>query len=258
MITTAVEYKDIVAHSAVCCPDNTLGGFHYNFWETKSDYVSYIKTTDPQGHSARVSLYVPPRCVAASVCAIPPTVTLDVVFNSEIVAKKHRRQDESVDPISPVGIVTRPWDASNNVLFANEVQYSYTVFHGTYTCFEDCYNYASYSYHNTDPNSSASSVDKDLNDSTADHDPQPTKCSASPTDSGPSETSTPESPSFGTGGLGYNNTTATGLGHSTAGAPGGTGTGAPLPSMSEFPGAATMTVSSSLWQLFLFAIVAIL
>lgn len=209
--TTSVEYRDIVAHSAVCCPDNALGGFHYN-WDGKADYINYIQTTDPNGIFESVSIYVPPRCVATSVCAVPPTVTLDVVFNSEISDKKHRRQDTPPDNIVPVSVVTRPWDTKNNVVFAHSVEFGYTVFHGTYTCFEDCYDYASYSYHNTDPNSPPSSVGPDRLETTADFKPEPTQCSASPTDSGPSETGLPGFPPVGTGGSGYS-TPSTDHGH---------------------------------------------
>ncbi|KAF2451891.1 hypothetical protein P171DRAFT_438547 [Karstenula rhodostoma CBS 690.94] len=201
-IATSVEYRDIVAHSAVCCPDNALGGFHYN-WDSKPDYIDYIQTADPNGNPEKVNLYVPPRCVANSICAVPPTVTLDVIFNSEVSDKKRRRQDTPPDNISPVGVVTRPWDANKNVVFAHSVEFGYTVFHGTYTCFENCYDYASYSYHNTDPNSPPSSIGPDDLETTADFKPEQTQCSASPTDSGPSETSPPDSPPVGTGGSGY-------------------------------------------------------
>jgi hypothetical protein len=277
--STAVEYRDIVAHSAVCCPDNALGGFHYN-WDSKPDYVDVIDTTDPDGNPATVDLYVPPRCVATSVCAVPPTVTMDVVFNSEVSDKKRRRQNIPGDDISPIGVVTRSWDADHNALFAHSVEFGYTVFHGTYTCFGDCYNYASYSYHNTDPNSPPSSVGEDRLESTSDYEPERTRCSASPTDSGPSETSSsdsgpsetsssdsPDTPSSTTvvetviisthtigGGAGWN-ATATGPGYPTAES---AVTSAPSPSTSVFPGAATRMGISSLWASFVVAIAALL
>ncbi|OAG09396.1 uncharacterized protein CC84DRAFT_436119 [Paraphaeosphaeria sporulosa] len=209
--TTSVEYRDIVAHSAVCCPDNALGGFHYN-WDSEPDYIDYIQTTDPDGNPKSVSLYVPPRCVATSVCAVPATVTMDVVFNDFVSDKKRRRQDVLPRDIIPVGVVTRPWDVEKNVVFAHSVDFSYTVFHGTYTCFENCYDYASSSYHNTDPNSPPSSVGPDRLQTTTNIKPEQTQCSASPTDSSPSETSPPDSPPAGTGGAGYS-TPSTGHGY---------------------------------------------
>jgi hypothetical protein len=260
--STAVRYKDIVAHSAVCCPDNNLGGFHYN-WDSKPDYVDVTYATDPDGNPATISLYVPPRCVATSVCAAPPTVTMDVVFNSEVSDKKRRRQDAPRDNISPVGVVTRSWDADHNALFAHSVEFGYTVFHGTYTCFEDCYNYASYSYDNTDPNSPPSSVDEGPLYSTADYEPTRTRCSASPTGSGPSNTVTLSTPTVG-GSAGWN-ASATRPGYSTIKGSGGhasgaseeTATGAPSP-IAVLAGAATKMSISSLWASFVVAIAALL
>ncbi|KAF9739109.1 hypothetical protein PMIN06_007907 [Paraphaeosphaeria minitans] len=217
--TTSVEYRDIVAHSAVCCPDNALGGFHYN-WDSEPDFINYIQTTDPNGKPQQVSLYVPPRCVATSVCAAPATVTMDVVFNSEVSDKKRRRQDTAPDNIVPVGVVTRPWDANKNIVFAHSVEFGYTVFHGTYTCFENCYEYASSSYHNTDPNSPPSSVGPDRLDTSTNLKPEQAQCSASPTDSGPSETSPSNSPPVGTGGSEYS-TPSTGHGYNATHGGGG-------------------------------------
>ncbi|KAF1972539.1 hypothetical protein BU23DRAFT_555063 [Bimuria novae-zelandiae CBS 107.79] len=213
--SSSVDYKDVVAHSAVCCPDNQYGGFKYNYDE--STYVNYVRTTDPAGNPASVFIYVPPRCVATSACNVPPTVTLDAVFNSGVSDKKRKRQAGPDEDIPQVGVVTRTW-GSDNVLFAHSVEYAYTVFHGTYTCFENCYDYYTYSYDNTDPSLPSSTLGPFWRTET-EHIPEPT-CSASPTRSGPGETGTIgtggsgfSTPSLGHDGQGYNATWSGGYGN---------------------------------------------
>ncbi|KAL2195228.1 hypothetical protein P885DRAFT_41222 [Corynascus similis CBS 632.67] len=41
------------------------------------------------------------------------------------------------------------WDEARDTLFAHPAYIMYTVFHGTHTCFENCNEYLTYSYHNT-------------------------------------------------------------------------------------------------------------
>ena len=201
-VTSRVDYKDVVEHGGVCCPDNQYGGFKYNYYDP---VIDYIRTTDPAGKPASIFLYVPPRCVATSVCNVPPTVTLDAVYNPNISDKKRKRQQE----IPYVGVVTRAWN-SKNVLFAHSISYQYTVFHGTYTCFEDCYNYYTSSYDNTDPSLPSTTLGP-LRDFTSKHVPNP-KCVATPTSRLPSppivtgNASGHSTPSTGHGGHGYNAT----------------------------------------------------
>lgn len=132
---------------------------------------------------------------------------MGMVFNDLVSDKKKRRRD-----IIDIGITTRPWDIDRNVVFAHSVEVFYTVFHGTYTCFQICDAYNAASYHNTDPNSPPSSVGPDRLQGSSNIKPTHPQWEASPTASGSPGTTPTGSPTVGTGGSGVS-TPSAGHGH---------------------------------------------
>ena len=52
-VTPHIDYKDVVEHGGVCCPDNQYGGFKYNY---NDPVIDYVRTTDPAGKPASIFL----------------------------------------------------------------------------------------------------------------------------------------------------------------------------------------------------------
>jgi hypothetical protein len=183
--TTTFDAVDLVY---ACCPD----GADFKYFDM-NDGTYVTKTTHPDGEDVYVSIYVPPRCVATHVeDLVDQEVALTMFYNPSIPDKRKRQEEKDMENRSPIiGTTTRKWDIDRDIIFAEPATYAYTVFHGTYTCFESCREYFSYSYNNTDPNytptpSSESAGPTDGSGSTTDNVTLPP---TAPSESGPVETS---------------------------------------------------------------------
>ncbi|KAH6630559.1 hypothetical protein B0J18DRAFT_105110 [Chaetomium sp. MPI-SDFR-AT-0129] len=159
------ETFDVVVTAYTCCPQAASvvddAGSAHPIPFTTTDYDGFKTVHDGQTHS--VFMYVVPRCVATHISALDhKTVTLGLYSDGRVWDKRDvspattapaaagKRQLNP--PSEPLGTTQAVWDAEHDLLFANVQQVSWTVFHGTYTCYEGCDDYFTYSYHNTDPN----------------------------------------------------------------------------------------------------------
>lgn len=162
----AMSY-DVVASVAMCCPDGD-----YSF-----QYSDVLTTTTTHDFRQRlVDMYPMPLCVATSVQSLSgKDVELTLTEDTRAWDKK-KRQEETAGP----AVTTRPWNYEGGLLFAQAALASVTVFHGTYSCLEDCDNYFTYSYNNTDPNYTPTSTVPTTEEST-----QGSGAASTPTGTGP-------------------------------------------------------------------------
>jgi hypothetical protein len=131
---------DVYATRNVCCPSVFGDGISFTATEISTTRTVY------EGRSHNIRIYVVPGCVASSVSQYRDrTVTMGLYSDARVWDKKKRQGVE-------YGSTTAVWDVAHDTLFANAQHLSWTVFHGTYTCYENCDDYFTYSYHNTDPN----------------------------------------------------------------------------------------------------------
>ncbi|EAQ89530.1 predicted protein [Chaetomium globosum CBS 148.51] len=127
---------DVYATSKACCP--SAFGDRISFRHTE------VATTQTRGQN--VFIYVVPMCVASSVSQLRDhTVTMGLYSDARVWDKKKRQGAE-------YGTTTAVWDVNHDLLYAHGQRVQWTVFHGTYTCYTNCNDYFTYSYHNTDPN----------------------------------------------------------------------------------------------------------
>jgi hypothetical protein len=130
MTTTYDVYETLKA----CCPSAFGDGISFSGTE--------VATTQTRGQN--VFIYVVPRCVASSVSQFRDrTVTMGLYSDARVWDKKKRQGAE-------YGTTTAVWDVGHDLLYAHVQTVGWTVFHGTYTCYENCDEYFAYSYHNTD------------------------------------------------------------------------------------------------------------
>lgn len=130
---------DVVASTVMCCPD---GDYSFQY----SDVLTTTTTYDYR--QQLVDMYPMPQCVATSVQTLSGRdVELTLTVN-DMAMDKNKRQEGTAAP----AVTTRPWNYEGGLLFAEAATAEVTVFHGTYTCLENCDNYFTYSYNNTDPN----------------------------------------------------------------------------------------------------------
>ncbi|KAH6854808.1 hypothetical protein B0I37DRAFT_410864 [Chaetomium sp. MPI-CAGE-AT-0009] len=131
---------DVYETRNVCCPSAFGDGISFSRTEISTTRTVY------GGQSHNIRIYVVPGCVASSVSQFRDrTVTMGLYSDARVWDKKKRQGAE-------YGSTTAVWDVAHDLLFAQVQHVSWTVFHGTYTCYENCNDYFTYSYHNTDPN----------------------------------------------------------------------------------------------------------
>lgn len=165
------ETFDVVITAHQCCPGAASvvddAGATHPITFTTTDYTGFH--TVHGGRTRDVFMYVVPVCVATHISALDDhTVTLGLysdvrVWDKRDVVAPHPATTASSaagllgkrqlnPPPTTYGTTQAVWDAEHDLLFANAQQVSWTVFHGTYTCYEGCDDYFTYSYYNTDPN----------------------------------------------------------------------------------------------------------
>ena len=129
---------EVEASYIACCPSAFDG---ITFTHTSPGWT---RTTVRDGTTYRVrSATIPPDCAASNVLQLKDkTVTLGLYSNGASSWWPGRTYD---------GASTAVWDAAQDTLYAHALTVSWTVFHGTYTCFDwnDCTDYFAYSYSNT-------------------------------------------------------------------------------------------------------------
>lgn len=136
--TKVTESFDVVVTAVACCPTGD-----YSF---KLSDVHTTSTSRGDGYEY-VDMYPMPRCVAQYVKELSgKDVELTLAANHQAMDKK-KRQEATPGP----EVTTRPW-ADDAFLFAESAAAAVTVFHGTYSCYENCDDYFTSSYNNTDPN----------------------------------------------------------------------------------------------------------
>ncbi|KAK3326644.1 hypothetical protein B0H66DRAFT_530639 [Apodospora peruviana] len=137
---------DAVVSAFTCCPT----GFDFVL---RGDIDE--STTVHDGTAFTVNLYPMPICVQTSVSALASQeVTMKLFSDDRVWDRKLRpRETEAVitDAPVPTTTTTATWDVEHDTLYAQAEQISYVVFHKTYTCYESCSEYFTYSYYNTDP-----------------------------------------------------------------------------------------------------------
>jgi hypothetical protein len=147
----AVSY-DVVVSSVNCCPD---GDYSFKFSDV------YTTSTSRADGYQYVDMYPMARCVVEHVKPLSgKDVELTLAANNQVMDKKKRQEEETrrrdkkkrQEETQGPEVTTRPWNYADGLLFAEAPQASVTVFHGTYSCFENCDDYFTYSYNNTDPN----------------------------------------------------------------------------------------------------------
>jgi hypothetical protein len=134
--STKTETFDAVATHVMCCPSGH--GYDFKYSEIRET------TTRHDGRNYDVQLYIMPACVATRVKTLSgKDVTMGLFSDPRVWDKR----DET-----PATTTTAAWDYEHDTLWAQERRFEYTVFHGTYSCYDGCEDYFTYSYHNTDPN----------------------------------------------------------------------------------------------------------
>ncbi|KAL2140124.1 hypothetical protein VTI28DRAFT_4239 [Corynascus sepedonium] len=144
---TKTKTFDAVATAHTCCPAAFGGDSDGNGAIPFTYSMVHTTKTVHNGDSHGVFVYALPWCVASRVSRLDgETVTLGLYSDARVWDRKVKRQGIEY------GTTTAVWDAAHDTLFAQAPQVSWTVFHGTYTCYEGCDDYFTYSYGNTDPN----------------------------------------------------------------------------------------------------------
>ncbi|KAM7214765.1 hypothetical protein V8F06_009837 [Rhypophila decipiens] len=141
-------------HSAfVCCPTNYP--FKYN------DEDAFASSTAHDGKTFSLQFHRMPLCKATNVWAL---ANRDVVMTlgAEDDAMLPNRgslprrgggeqfvlNQQPPSPTEPPKLTTTRWDVVEKTLWAQAMQYEYVVFHESYTCYEGCDEWFTYSYHN--------------------------------------------------------------------------------------------------------------
>ncbi|GAB1315256.1 hypothetical protein MFIFM68171_05466 [Madurella fahalii] len=130
---------EVEASAYTCCP-SAFGDIDFTY-----TMLHPTSKTVHGGATHTVNVYPLPWCVASRVSQLGGvTVTMSLYSDARVWDRK--RQGHRY------GTTEAMWDVAGDTLFAHGPQLSWTVFHGTHTCFESCDDYFRYSYHNTDPN----------------------------------------------------------------------------------------------------------
>ncbi|KAK3331837.1 hypothetical protein B0T19DRAFT_472844 [Cercophora scortea] len=128
---------DAVATTLYCCPS---GNYDFSYLSSQT-----ISSTTHGKASYTVLFSNFPQCVATQVSNLSGkqlTMTESWSFTSAANA---------IGTANPWPVTTADWDM-RNTLYADVLPVTYTVFHQTHTCYEDCDGYFSSSYYNIDPN----------------------------------------------------------------------------------------------------------
>ncbi|KAL2183016.1 hypothetical protein L209DRAFT_758395 [Thermothelomyces heterothallicus CBS 203.75] len=153
--SSKTETFDVYATAQTCCPaafGGDSGGGSSSAVPFTYSLLSTTKTVH-DGTSQAVFVYPLPWCVATGVSQLDgETVTLGLYSDSRVWDRRARARARAKRQGETYGSTTAVWDAARDTLFAQAPQVSWTVFHGTYTCYEGCDDYFTYSYSNTDPN----------------------------------------------------------------------------------------------------------
>ena len=151
---TTLRY-DVTATAVGCCP--SVEGLDFKY-RTDGRIYSDVHTR-LNGVDWKMEVPVP-FCYAHPATQLDGhEVTMGVYHDGRVYDKKKKRQDFT----SPGYYFTHSWgdqdetttavfDAGRDTVWAEDYSYAYTVFHGTHTCYENCREYFSSSYGNTDPN----------------------------------------------------------------------------------------------------------
>ncbi|KAK4148463.1 hypothetical protein C8A00DRAFT_19712 [Chaetomidium leptoderma] len=134
----AARTYEVEASRVTCCP-SAFGDVTFTHTSPGWTY-----TTIHDGTVHRVSsATLPPFCAASRVSQLKDkTLTMGLYSNGAEEGRPGRTYDGASEAV---------WDAAQNTMYAEAQTVSWTVFHGTHTCFEwsDCNNYFTYSYGNT-------------------------------------------------------------------------------------------------------------
>ncbi|KAM7187776.1 hypothetical protein V8F20_010833 [Naviculisporaceae sp. PSN 640] len=167
--TPTTEVFDATASAIICCP--SVSGLQFKARTTGNVYIP--STTFHNGVLFTMDVPVP-HCYAHPATALDgKTVTMGVYHDSRVFDRKVKRDEEklAVKRQESIDFADWPWEtpgwggwgdmgktttavfnAQRDTIWADEVRYHYTVFHGTHTCYENCHDYFTNSYYNTDPN----------------------------------------------------------------------------------------------------------
>lgn len=148
---------DATHKAFVCCPT------HYPFQYNDGDAWETTTIHDDKTHT--VQFHRMPNCKATNVWGL---ANRDVVMTltgeddmmlpdrgalpRRVGGNQFVLNQQPPSPTEPPRLTTTRWDVVDKTLWAQAQYYSYVVFHETYTCYENCDQYFTYSYHNTDPN----------------------------------------------------------------------------------------------------------
>ncbi|KAK3682036.1 hypothetical protein B0T22DRAFT_274973 [Podospora appendiculata] len=126
-----------VATTLYCCPS---GDYDFSYLSSQSTSST---THDKASYTLLFSSF--PECVATKVSnLVGKQLTLTESWSFSSAAN-------AVGTANPWPVTTAEWDM-RNTLYAHVLPVTYTVFHQTHTCYEDCDGYFTSSYYNTDPN----------------------------------------------------------------------------------------------------------
>jgi len=176
--STAFQYD--VTHTRVgCCPE--VDGLEFKFRDFGNVYTS--STTFYEGYHWEMEVPIP-FCYAHPVTALDGKEVTMRLYNDGRTFDRRRRglkrqADSEVNSDDPWGFGTRIWgetgetttavfDADVDTIWAEDIGFDYTVFHGTHTCFENCGQYFEESYHITNPNPPATTESSDAAEPTDD------------------------------------------------------------------------------------------
>jgi hypothetical protein len=152
--STNTRYKNPVfyaveASTLACCPSESVFGVSFNYTR-RGTRDANPTTTVHDGVSRRVAKSPLPGCYASGLAGSPQEVSGggNGVLTMGLYADDGGKYD---------GTTERVWDAATDTLYAHAAEVSYTVFHGTHTCFTNCREYFTYSYSNTQRPASSTS-----------------------------------------------------------------------------------------------------
>ena len=136
--TSKTRTYEVEASYIACCP-SAFGGIPFTYISPRGTHTT---VHDGTAYTVR-SATIPPYCAASGVPQLKDkTVTLGLYSNGASTWWPGKTYE---------GASTAVWDAAQDTLYAHPVSVTWTVFHGTYTCFDwnDCTDYFRYSYSNT-------------------------------------------------------------------------------------------------------------
>ncbi|KAK3685156.1 hypothetical protein B0T22DRAFT_442349 [Podospora appendiculata] len=151
-----------VAASSVTKPfDTTWARYKYETYDIRLANGGILglpySVTSHNGVRYTVTYYPLPSCTGDRIMRLADTaVSMSRFWDNRIMDKRNvlEEQQSAWEGTTLDGVLTKVWDLARDTLYAKEQYYHYTVFHGTHTCYDNCDQYFSSSYYNTDPNPS--------------------------------------------------------------------------------------------------------